>query len=74
MPHNLLEKLNDPNQSDSLDQWNEVACVDAAHKRTVRSVAFSPDGKYIASASFDSTTSVWQSDSETGGTNDYPKD
>ncbi|KAI8803607.1 WD40-repeat-containing domain protein [Cladochytrium replicatum] len=40
--------------------WTCVGVIPDAHKRTIRSVAFSPDGKQIASASFDGITAIWE--------------
>ncbi|KEP66046.1 UNVERIFIED_CONTAM: WD domain, G-beta repeat-containing protein [Hammondia hammondi] len=41
--------------------WNLISVIDASatHTRTVRSVSFSPDGFWLAAASFDATVSVW---------------
>eukprot|EP01125_Pyxidicula_operculata_P019917 TRINITY_DN7252_c0_g1_i1.p1 TRINITY_DN7252_c0_g1~~TRINITY_DN7252_c0_g1_i1.p1 ORF type:complete len:339 (+),score=47.54 TRINITY_DN7252_c0_g1_i1:109-1017(+) len=36
-----------------------------AHDRTIRRLAFSPDGKYLAAAAFDSTCSIWEEDQGT---------
>jgi WD40 repeat protein/class 3 adenylate cyclase len=36
------------------------------HTRTVRSVAFSPDGKRLATASYDSTAKLWDPETDTG--------
>lgn len=43
----------------SKGKWT-CSVSDNAHPRTVRSVAFNPDGKLLASCSFDGTTAVWE--------------
>ncbi|KAJ1924624.1 Cytosolic iron-sulfur protein assembly protein [Tieghemiomyces parasiticus] len=40
--------------------WRCVDVLDGVHKRTVRSVAFAPSGREIATASFDGTTGIWE--------------
>lgn len=50
--------------SPSLDScspsWSCVAVLEEMHKRTVRSCDWSPDGRLLATASFDGTTAVWE--------------
>lgn len=47
----------DPTQS---DEWTKPVAELRKHKKTVRSVAYSPDGNLIATGSEDNTALVWQ--------------
>lgn len=44
--------------------WCAQAILEESHHRTVRSCEWSPDGKFLATASFDATTAIWE---QTGG-------
>lgn len=43
----------------SLNEFQPTTVINDAHERTIRSVHYHPSGKLFASASFDSTTSIW---------------
>ncbi|TFK33861.1 WD40-repeat-containing domain protein [Crucibulum laeve] len=51
-------------ESGRLSDWPAILFVIEAHDSTVNSVVFSPDGRFILSASSDKTISIW--DAETG--------
>ncbi|GIM07581.1 hypothetical protein Vretimale_11666 [Volvox reticuliferus] len=41
-------------------QWYCCAILDQCHSRTIRNIAWSPNGKALATASFDATVAIWE--------------
>ena len=68
------------NRSLKSSVFQHLTTLPSAHNRTIRQVLFSPDGKRLASASFDSTVGIWEridkedlqgsDDEEQGGSNE----
>lgn len=42
------------------ERWVCSAILEDTHSRTIRSACWSPDGRFLATASFDRTTAIWQ--------------
>lgn len=49
-----------PSKDDPQPVFSLAKVIETEHKRTVRSIAWSPDGRTLASGSFDSTVGVWE--------------
>ena len=42
------------------DTWVCAAILEETHHRSIRCSSWSPDGRYLATASFDATTAIWE--------------
>ncbi|KXS16177.1 WD40 repeat-like protein, partial [Gonapodya prolifera JEL478] len=59
-PSTAPDVESDEKPKDFSNFWTCTALLDGSHKRTVRRVAWAPDGSRIASCSFDATVSIWE--------------
>ena len=48
------------------ERWFQAAALDEVHTRTVRRVAWAPNGACLAACSFDATFSIWRRDADSG--------
>ena len=56
-----------PSGGDDFSTWTCIAALEGDQTRTVRSCRWSPCGAFIAATSFDSTTLIWERQSDDGG-------
>ena len=47
--------------------WTKAGMLEGSHSRTIRSIAWSPDGVKLATASFDSTVAIWEKSKTSSG-------
>ena len=58
-------KSADPDVSDP--KFSHITTIPTGHAKTVRAVAWSPSGKTLATASFDSNIGVWAQEEDDEG-------
>ncbi|KAI9146321.1 WD40-repeat-containing domain protein [Paraphysoderma sedebokerense] len=68
-PTKPIRTIDNSEPSTPLSQvpWQCASTLTDGHKRTVRSISFSPDGNLIASAGFDATIGIWEKVMGKGG-------
>lgn len=52
-------------------QWTTKTILQDGHTRTIRDIGWSPCGNFLASASFDATTAIWETGTDNSANSEF---